>query len=356
VARAPAAPDEACAFGVEPDVEERSKMRPVATLLIEACSSLATSVDAPIVLRPYRRIARASGAAGVGCCALALLGTGLPAQDDGGGPPAAATSVAAPPAHPFRGTLGVDVATQYFFRGILQEDRGVIAQPSLEVEKPLLEDGTGLLRSSALTFGMWHSLHSGPTGTRGGTDAWYEADFYAGVTASRSAASLGVTYTAYASPNGRFDTVQEVAVALGYDDGAAWGGGVFTGLRPAATVAFELNGQADAGRDLGTYLELALCPGLSFEGRRPRPRAPRAAPRPHPAVVPAPFGLSLPITLGLSLGDYYERDGLDEPFGYLDVGLAAAFSLPARLSDWSTCCGSARTRARSTATTSWRWW
>jgi len=243
-------------------------------------------------------------------------------------PPPAPVADAATPL-PVSGLLTADVATHYFFRGIRQEDRGLIVQPRVELSFPLLEAGDGLLTSSALTVGLWNSLHSGQSGTRGGGDAWYESDFYAALTCTAAPVTFGATYTAYTSPNDRFATVQEVAGSVGWDDGALWPGDDFTGVRPALAFAFELNGQADAGSARGSYLEASVNPGLSFALRAPRGGASGAS--------RYRLGLRFPLTLGLSLHDYYESQGRDETFGYLTVGVALSMPVPvpARYGDWT---------------------
>lgn len=225
-------------------------------------------------------------------------------------------------------SLSSDFTTHYFFRGILQEDRGFIAQPRLEVSKPLFEGGEGILSSVTLTVGQWNSLHSGPTGSGGGTDAWYESDTYAGLTGTCGDMTIGAAYVTIASPNGRFATVQELNLSAGWNDSSLWSGSVFSGLRPRASVVFELSGQTDAGDHRGIYAEVGISPGLSF-GLRPR-RGADVADRPK-------LGLTLPVTLGFSVADYYERQGRDDTFGYLDVGLAFGLPLPlpARLGEWS---------------------
>jgi hypothetical protein len=54
-----------------------------------------------------------------------------------------------------------------------------------------------------------------------------------------------------------------------------------------------------------------------------------------------PITLSLPVLLGLSLSDYYERVGVggeDDTFGYLSIGLAAGVPLkfiPASFGTWT---------------------
>lgn len=74
------------------------------------------------------------------------------------------------------GSMGVDFTTAYFFRGIVQENQGVISQPWVELGYNLHSADEGL-KSVDLVFGVWNSLHDGPTGGAGGI--WYESDFYA---------------------------------------------------------------------------------------------------------------------------------------------------------------------------------
>ena len=130
---------------------------------------------------------------------------------------------------------------------------------------------------------------------------WYEGDFYATLGLGfGGGVSLGTTYTAYTSPNNMFSTVKELAFKLGVDDTAYLGRGA---LKPYALVAFELDtapglGQADAGENAGTYVELGVAPGLA---------------------VPA-ASLTFPIKVGLSASDYYELAGVDNKFGYFSVG------------------------------------
>lgn len=214
---------------------------------------------------------------------------------------------------PFSVSGGFDVVTQYFFRGILQEDDGFIGQPWGELRFDLYEGGSGgPVNGISATFGWWNSLHSKHTGTDSdGPKVWYEADYYVSLAMGlfeQWEASVG--YTLYNSPNSAFDDVQEVSVGLGWDDGSLWEGlGVsapgFAGFGPSATLAFETKNAAD-GADEGVYLELGVEPGF------------------HPISSGAVerLLLSFPLTVGLSLDNYYESpvSGHDDAFGYVDVG------------------------------------
>ncbi len=207
-------------------------------------------------------------------------------------------------------STGLDFSHAYFFRGIIQETDGFIAQPYGEIAFDLFEDAEGL-NTGSLALGFWNSLHSGPSGSGGpsvNTTAWYEMDFYAGL-------SLGlvgqwqadVVYTQYMSPNDTFSTVKELALSLAFDDSERMG---TLALAPHVMLAIETSGNA-AGIESGAYVELGVEPGLPLED--------------------SPVSLTFPVTLGLSLSDYYQTVvGMvaeNDAFGYFDLGLLASVPL-----------------------------
>ena len=233
------------------------------------------------------------------------------------------------------GSLGFQITSQYFFRGLLQENQGIIFQPWVELSWGLYDnDGDGTLRSLELNVGQWNSLHDGPTGGAGGV--WYESDFYlevAGKLGDRLGASAA--YWTYDTPNGTGSfsrgsrPVQELVFRLDYDDRGEWFESIETGLRPWVKLAIETSGQRDvaAGGSQGAYLELGLDPGFAI-GK----------------LGDGDLVLSLPTKLGLSLKDYYERatGGNDDFFGYLDIGAelsAPLHFLPARMGPWDAFVG-----------------
>lgn len=206
------------------------------------------------------------------------------------------------------GAVSLDVTTAYFFRGIVQEKRGVIAEPSIELGWRLWE-GTKWIGDVDLTFGTWNSAHSGPTGggARGG---WYESDVYATVSAKvLERVAIGTSYVAYHSPNGSFPTVQEETFTIGFDDA----GLLFArGLQPSATFAFELAGQTDGGDGRGIYAEAGIAPAVDLL-----------------AMGGFATTLSLPVTVGFGVRDYYELPGTkrDDAFGFVDAGLVLTTTL-----------------------------
>ncbi len=184
----------------------------------------------------------------------------------------------------------MEASNAYLFRGIPQDDTGLILWPAADLGVSLWSGG-GAITSMAVNVGLWNSLHTGLAGADGPSGKlWYESDFYATVGLGfNGGVSLATTYTAYTSPNNAFASVQEVSVKVG--------AGVY-GTRPYALVAFELEGQADGGVTKGQYLELGAAPGTTVAG----------------ATV------AVPVRVGLSLDGYYEGQRGDERFGFFSVG------------------------------------
>jgi hypothetical protein len=208
--------------------------------------------------------------------------------------------------------VGVDFTTDYYFRGIIQETEDSIIQPYAEVGLNLYKGESGI-NSISGTLGIWNSFHGGPSGADGNatTDPkfWYESDLYAGLAVGfADVFELGFSYILYTSPNGSFTDVGEFDISLSFDDSKLLGP---FALSPSATIAFEVDGQADGGNDKGTYLELGIEPGFSLVENDQ-----------------VSVGVSVPLTLGLSLSDYYEfGTGDDDTFGYFDAGVAVNVGL-----------------------------
>jgi hypothetical protein len=211
-------------------------------------------------------------------------------------------------------TAGIDFANAYFFRGIFQDDTGVVMWPYGDLGFALFS-GDGALKSVGVNIGTWNSLHTGDAGLDGPSgELWYESDFYSTLALGfGKGVALGVTYTAYNSPNGGFGTVKELSFKVSVDDSGALG--KFS-VKPYVVLAQELDGQADGGANEGTYLELGIGPGYS---------AARAT-------------FTVPVKVGLSLGDYYEGLDGDETFGFFSIGgvVTVPFtSTPTRFGSWN---------------------
>jgi hypothetical protein len=219
------------------------------------------------------------------------------------GSPASAQD--APPAVVVTG--GLDLVNQYNFRGIRQNSEGVSIWPYVDFGFTPFR-GEGGLKSVGINVGSWNASHSQINSADFGTgNKWYESDIYATVGFGFSQSALAFTYTSYTSPADLFSHVKELAVKLSYDDSAALGAGA---LKPYGLVAFELatepgRYQADAGLEGGRYLELGIAPGVS--GSR--------------------VSLAIPVKVGLSVGNYYELEGVDNKFGFFSVGGLATVPL-----------------------------
>lgn len=249
-----------------------------------------------------------SALAGIGLVTIAAV----PASaQETGGPNSGAVTVAG----------AIDFTNAYMFRGISQDESGVIMWPYFDLGLSFFE-GDGGLKSAGVNLGTWNSLHTGDVGLDGPAEQlWYESDFYASLGLGfGGGTSLGFTYTAYNSPNSSFSTVKELAVKFAVDDSDRLGGAA---LAPYALVAFELDddGQADGGLSAGTYLELGVAPGFSL---------PRAS-------------VSIPVKVGLSLDNYYETvltptTSEDERFGYFSIAgtVTVPFTeMPTRFGSWN---------------------
>jgi hypothetical protein len=216
----------------------------------------------------------------------------------------AAPASAQEPADPNPGNItitgGIDFLNQYMFRGIRQNSTGIAMWPYGDLGLSVYS-GDGGLKSAGINFGTWNSLHTGNTGQDGPSGKmWYESDFYATLGFGfGKGTSFSTTYTAYTSPNAGFTTVKEIMFKLALDDSGYLGKGA---VKPYVIVAQEFDtdlntGQADAGLNAGTYMEIGFAPGYA---------ASKAS-------------LAFPIKVGFSLSDYYELEGVDNKFGFFSV-------------------------------------
>jgi hypothetical protein len=215
-----------------------------------------------------------------------LVSTSAAAQGTGA-PPAQPAAAPPPPAKTWTLTGGVDFPTAYVFRGILQEDKGFIAEPWVDL-------AVALAGGVTVNVGNWDSLHSGPTGK------FYESDYYGAVTFTAGKwVKPGLLFTSYTSPNDRFATVNELAGVLAINDSARK-----VPFSPKIVLGFELtDGQADGGANKGVYLELGVKPTVKVSPK---------------------LSIAVPVKLGLSAKDYYEGPTGSNTFGYFDIGVQAS--------------------------------
>ena len=205
-------------------------------------------------------------------------------------------------------TGSLDFLNQYMFRGIRQNSSGIAVWPAIDLGLAAFS-GEGGLKSVGINFGTWNSLHTGDTGQDGPSGKlWYESDFYAALGFGfGGGTSFTTTYTAYTSPNNGFTTVKEIMFKLAVDDSSKLGKGA---VKPYIAIAQEFDtdvarGQADAGENAGTYLELGVAPGYAA----------------------SKAGIAFPIKVGMSLSNYYELAGEDNKFGFFSIAGIATIPL-----------------------------
>jgi hypothetical protein len=261
--------------------------------------------------------ARVSRRAIAACVAApALVGSVAHAQDTGTSEQASVTAAATeqppPPAEtaksPFGLQLNLDFTNAYFYHGIRQQDQGLIVQPAAKLTVNLFEQDD--LKIDAL-LGTWNSF--GPNGGTQTSDLvryWYESDLIGGFVITKDKLSLTTTYTFLTSPSDAYETVQELDFTVAFDDSDALGKWA---LHPYVLLGIETNADASDGgnSDPGTYLELGIAPGCSFDAGK------------------TPVSITFPASVGLSLHDYYQNaSGDDDTFGFAQVGVKASFPLP----------------------------
>lgn len=221
----------------------------------------------------------------------------------------------------------LDVVTKYQSLGIIQQDEGLILQPSLTVTFDLYE-GQGLIRSAAWYFGAWNSFHSDQSGLEAAAGplnankAWYESDLYTGVTLGLPAGlSLDLFYNAAIMPSGGWATIHEGYVQVNFDD-EPWTSRInLPAFEPYVMLLFELDDQNTGATNDG-YVELGVSPSWTLVESETWP-----------------LSLTVPARVGLSLYDYY---GPDQTFGYVLVGLELGMPLacvPAEFGAWELTTG-----------------
>jgi hypothetical protein len=265
---------------------------------------------------------------------------------------------------PFSLTFGVDVTTAYFYRGYLQQDRGLITQPYMSIAADFGDQNGGL--SISPYIGWWNSIHEEPIdeprgghgrhihvaktetkedqvlvpgdpsnpephletitseifypGNAGSGEGWYEVELSAGGLITWRDWWLDLSYHVHLFPGNTHDAIQEFNSKISYDITGWWDKHPSLqrqfSLRPYAIVARELN---DQNGDENTYIELGVGPTWRFRWRN--------------QIV----AISTPVFTGLSPdGTYYKPNAGDETFGYLEVALKASITLPvpAKFGHW----------------------
>jgi hypothetical protein len=233
----------------------------------------------------------------------------------------------------FSFSLSLIYTTGYWGRGVFIENEDAILQPTLATEMKIYEDETCFVHSFSFTFESFNSLDWGPSGESGdhsSPDLWNESDANLGIAVGFAESfAFAAYYSWIISPNNSYDTIEELDFVISYDDAALWesiGVEDFGGVQPYVAFAVEMKNQTDGGFHKGVYLELGVAPSFTL-------------------IECDDFYLSMtvPLTLGTSVTDYYEDStGADDFFGYFDFGIDFALPLtfiPSCLGTWECVFG-----------------
>jgi hypothetical protein len=198
----------------------------------------------------------------------------------------------------FSGIVQLDLTNAYYFRGILNEKGGFIAQPWGEAYFSLYGSDDGFIRDVTAGFGVWMSIHSRDTLATNGPESLYETDYYPLVSVEfAGGVTLLTTYYFYDSPNGAWGpAVQELNFKLSWDDSEALGA---FAVAPYMNLAIETY-STSLGGNSGTGLQLGIAPTF-YENDK--------------------FSISGAAEIGLAIDDYYEGvDSNENTFGYANIG------------------------------------
>jgi hypothetical protein len=265
--------------------------------------------------RNHRKLYRA----GLFAVALALAPASARAADE-------AEVVAAEPeeaSSPISGIIQIDFTNAYFFRGIANERDGFIAQPWGELYYNLFSAEEGLIRDVTIGGGVWNSWQSEKTGRDHSPGPLYETDWYPLFSVGfENDITATLIYYWYSSPNGAFDTVEELNLKLEWDDSEVLGRWA---LAPWINLAIETH-LTSFGPDKGEGVQLGIEPTLwEFDDDT------------------YPLSFTIPAELGLAIDDYYEEDdGSENTFGYGSVGLLASLpitAIPESFGAWTVSAG-----------------
>jgi len=205
----------------------------------------------------------------------------------------------------FHVTGGLDVRSQYFFRGYNRAGSGYIIQPYFTLLYTVYRDEHLAITPHA---GAWFDITEvkGPENPQ----HWNEFRPIGGVAFDTAGFTFDVQYVMYKSPSDAFPRSEEVGVDVRYNDRPFWRGNKFlAALNPAAAYYYQIDDNGDGDRD--SFFGFSLEPEL------------------HPVPVgPVPVTFSFPLTFGGSWdGYYFDSSGGVEQAGYVTGGLKAAIDL-----------------------------
>jgi len=244
--------------------------------------------------------------------------------------------------------FAADISNAYFRHGYMQQDRGLVIQPTLSLSLQPIQQKDWTIAPYFIWFNSIHTEESpGYAGGHGNhtrveqeyqeyldgphdgapfphyhtrlvdvisfDDAgggWFETEFKPGVAITNGPLILDLNLMGSVFPTNFHDTMIELGFRVSYDLASIWQDeeqSAFS-LRFDNYISIELK---DDNGDEETVIETSLSPAYRFQFDKYRTQ------------------VSMPIGTGWSLDGYYQdTDTNDETFGYVSLGLKATIELP----------------------------
>ena len=199
------------------------------------------------------------------------------------------------------GNLGINAATAYINRGVVQNRHGLNFQPYANLSLKAHE-GDGFIDKVAFHLGFWSNF-TDANSRMGNNKVWSEFDLIPGVSLGMGKFTLTESLQLSHFPsNPALRNFRGLQSRLSYDDSDLLGA---LALHPTLTHFASLSGTPGFGMGAGGhYWHLGVAPSIGL----------------------GPVTLSVPLGWALTSGDFYTtgRNG----FAYTSAGLEARYNLP----------------------------
>lgn len=223
------------------------------------------------------------------------------------------------------GVLDFPLSNYYLTpRGIIVEDEGLIAQPSLFLSFNLYESD-GPLSNVTATLGIWNSVHTKKTpspNTKETVPNWNEVDFVWGLGFTLLKDwTFGITYQYWISPVDAFDATSILEMTFAYTDHFLEDvipSGKFS-LNPYMKIFIELVNKATAATEESFNFELGFIPKYVLDSY--------------------PLSIELPTFVTFPGSDFYSESSVP---GLVSTGLKVTAPLtfvPERYGTWKLYAG-----------------
>ena len=199
------------------------------------------------------------------------------------------------------GNFGLNIATGYYNRGVLQNRHGLNFQPYGNLTIKAFE-GDGPISRVDFHLGTWFNLTDANSRMRNGK-VWSEIDILPGISVKLGNFTITETFqTAIFPDNNAVNNFRGLETRVAYDDRDLLGA---FALHPTFTHLASLGGGAGFGMGAGGhYWHFGVNPGTSL----------------------GPVNVSVPIGIGFGSGEFYRTS--NNGYGFSSIGLATEMKLP----------------------------